>query len=395
MGNPQTAIMDLRTCLLVSCAVLYASASNSTTDSRIFSNLEARIGAYPFIVQICRGVPDGGLEGGIPEGVACCVGTLLSEDYVMTSANCMSQVHMDYAGNNLAKGSIWLNTQTDADMQIVPQMTQEKQMKHIHAEFDASDVSIPTTYKPLEGGRSQRNNIAIIEIDYFSDTMGRYTFPEDFKFAKIPAEEAPSCMIFKTAGWGWDYLGHDASRHHNLMKEAYLPNIVTEECGDVEIFSKERLICAGCANGEGMSGHVGTCDYDWGGPLFWEDSIGDIWQYGIIAHTECSTQDTFGGNAEPYMFTKVMGEKDWICKQAVTLDCKQFDYQPVSFGCSACVDCLDCDSCSATEFGKEPTQCVTESSGWFGRNSGAAGMTLLLIVVVVLGFLLIGVIMAD
>ncbi|HEX5741160.1 MAG TPA: serine protease [Pilimelia sp.] len=223
------------------------SAAAPTADERIVGGQTAKEGVYPFAtrLQVAYG----------KDTVILCTGTLISQDIVLTSQQCLAE----------RRG--------------------EGKPKSIVADIGRVDYTKAAEAGQRRTGVQYQLGRGVGKGDWAVVKLGKALKLRDYPL--LPADEAfDRERSYRALGWGKTANG----RLPNLLQQVDLPRVAPKLCGD----NSDVELCAG----DLADGGVGFCGGDIGGPLLAADE--DWIQVGIASHTE-----SCGDKGDPQHFTRV------------------------------------------------------------------------------------------
>lgn len=264
--------------------------SDSPRSPLIFNGNASDVGQWPW--QAALSVRDPGSNSS--DWVLNCGGSLLSENWVVTAAHCVtyeaSRVVIPSDILRVALGKHFRNdAKDDAHVQV-------RQVREIHVNFDYN----PTSYD---------NDIALVQLDEPVDLTPRVRpvcLPTD-RSARVHLQEGKLGVV---TGWGLTQSGDYA----DVLSEAVLPVVQNEKCQEayeaagVPLTVSEAMFCAGHANGT-----ADACSGDSGGPMvFLDDAVTTERRWvleGVVSWgspSGCAVQNQYGG------YTRVFAFLPWI-----------------------------------------------------------------------------------
>uniref|UniRef100_A0A3Q1GIF0 pancreatic elastase II n=2 Tax=Acanthochromis polyacanthus TaxID=80966 RepID=A0A3Q1GIF0_9TELE len=234
--------------------------------SRVVGGVDARPHSWPW--QISLQYNNAG------EWRHTCGGTLISNQWVLTAAHCISSSR-EY---RVALGKQNLRETEDGE-----------------ALLGTANIIVHEKWNAL----FIRNDIALIKLQSpvaFSDTVTASCLPTDG--AILPHNEA--CYV---TGWGRVSTGGPIA---DILQQALLPVVDFATCSRYDWWGSQVTESMVCAGGDGV---VSGCNGDSGGPLNCQSSSGAWEVHGIVS---------FGSGLscnfprKPTVFTRVSAYGDWI-----------------------------------------------------------------------------------
>ncbi|XP_056130469.1 chymotrypsin-like elastase family member 2A [Lampris incognitus] len=235
--------------------------------TRVVGGEEARVHSWPW--QVSLRYESGG------NFYHTCGGTLISDQWVMTAAHCISSY-------NTYK--VYLGKHNLYDDNEVGAMAFNPAQIIVHENWDSYRI---------------RNDIALIKLStpvMFTDEIMAACLPD---FGDIMANGAP-CYV---TGWGRLWTGGPLA---DTLQQALLPVVSYPFCSRPDWWGSlvtDKMVCAG---GDGL---LASCNGDSGGPLNCQNPDGSWDVHGVV-----SFGSSMGCNypKKPSVFTRVSAYVSWI-----------------------------------------------------------------------------------
>lgn len=274
---------------------------NSIRRSRIVAGINAA-SRWPWQVQLYN----------VSSGKSACGGTLISEEYVVTAAHCLTS--LNYHNELIVRVG-------DLDTSRSEGYEQDFEMEcvHIHKGYTAANQQSPI----LGNVDLYANDIALIKLR---------TSPENH--ITISSAVMPACLPEKNefrpgaecyvTGWGYtgfvDFL-YDIQP--DVLHEARIPLIRNSKCKKIDVYRAKlnpKKLCAGYLSGPRRPD---TCKKDSGGPLVCKGTNNKWKLWGVTSEGENTFCEENPTTAMPGIYTRVDKYLYWLKQKMTSSKCPQ------------------------------------------------------------------------
>ncbi|XP_066918343.1 chymotrypsinogen A-like [Clytia hemisphaerica] len=211
----------VRIFLLVVFLVIASDIQGRVLEKRIIHGTEAKPGAWPWMVYVETLNPN-----------KTCGGTILSNNWIMTSSHCIDENPTLIA---VVAGAHTMNGTTESSQQIRTAMRHILHPKYRRSDLYA-DIALIEIYKPF----------------WFNDRVNKASLPGCNDYPLVG-------MWCYTAGWG--YTQYDPKIRPDKLQQARLPILGVDDV--------EHILA-----GFGVQGKASVCQGDSGGPLMCKAASG-------------------------------------------------------------------------------------------------------------------------